>query len=122
MNCSIIIINSSLKGGFHSMKKFTTQKADQCIPKRVQNTLFSLVEKREIEYSRLYNQQPDYFSVFKLKILPNEIKVIFIQEEPEFNQIMTMKNKEYFKIDKIYVIRDDNSDISFLTMLLPEEY
>lgn len=104
------------------MKKFTTQKIKQSVPKNVQNTLFSLVEQREIEYSRLNNQQPDYLSVFKLKILANEIKIIFIQEEPEFNQIMTMKNKEYFTMDKIYVIRDDNSDISFLTMLLPEEY
>lgn len=104
------------------MKKFTTQNIKESIPKNVQNTLFSLVEKREIEYSRLYDQHPDYLSIFKLKVLPNEIKIIFNQEDPEFNQIMTIKNTEYFTIDKIYIVRDDNNDDTFLTMLTPEEY
>ncbi|QRN48615.1 DUF960 domain-containing protein [Macrococcoides bohemicum] len=104
------------------MKKFTTKTINHLVPKNVQSTLFSLVEKREIEYSRLFNKKPDYLSVFSLKILPNEIKIIFTQEDPEFNQIMTIKNSEYFAIDKIYIFRDDKSDDSFLTMLTPEEY
>lgn len=102
------------------MDKYITRGIHNHIPVNIQLLLWELVEIREKEIS---NKQPkDYFNLFKFHQDGNKIQVKHIQERPPFEKTILIQNKTLNIPSKVYVIREDDVDLSYYVMLLPDEY
>ncbi|MGC7607979.1 DUF960 family protein [Staphylococcus epidermidis] len=73
------------------------------------------------------DNQPDtdYLHIFRLKEDENILSIIHEQEQPtyklEYHYTNYIKNQNALP-KKVYVIREDDVDVFYYVMLLPEEY
>ena len=52
----------------------------------------------------------------------NQLYVKHKQERPEYVKIHKANYSKAININKVYIIREDDVDLSYYVMLLPEEY
>ncbi len=104
------------------MNRYITRGIANHLPAMLQQQLWKLVAQREQEQSEENEQCIDYFHIFEVNSYKNEIYINHKQERPYYAKIHETKYYQPININKVYVIREDNVDLSYYVMLLPEEY
>lgn len=99
---------------------FLTRGINECLPKSIQYLLWSLL------FENKDNENLDYLQIFELSYdrNVNQLKVIWRQEDPEFEKILYFTDVESLDNDmKVWVIcTAPGTEEEYSTMLLPEEY
>ncbi|OEK75255.1 DUF960 family protein [Staphylococcus equorum] len=103
------------------MNRYITRGIANNLPTNLQHLLWQLVAQRENEQSKELEEM-DYFHVFHFNMHNNQLYVKHKQERPDYVKIHETKYYQPININKVYVIREDNVDLSYYVMLLPEEY
>ncbi|PTK10474.1 hypothetical protein BU594_06315 [Staphylococcus arlettae] len=103
------------------MNRYITWGIANNLPMTLQRQLWQLVAKRENEQSKEL-EAIDYFHVFQFNMYNNQLYVKHKQERPEYVKIYKANVKQPININKVYIIREDDVDLSYYVMLLPEEY
>ena len=101
------------------INRYITRGINESIPLDLQILLWHMVEEKD--------NQPhtDYLHIFKLQEDDNMLSITHEQEQPayklEYHYINYEKNQNALP-KKVYVIREDDVDVFYYAMLLPEEY
>ncbi|MGI2244279.1 DUF960 family protein [Staphylococcus cohnii] len=103
------------------MNRYITRGIANNLPAILQHQLWQLVAQRENEQSKEL-EAIDYFHVFQFNIYNNQLYVKHKQERPEHVKIHKANYSKAININKVYIIREDDVDLSYYVMLLPEEY
>src|SRR5699024_1380085 len=103
------------------MNRYITRGIDQNLPTTLQHQLWQLVAKREHEQSKEL-EVIDYFHFFQFNMHNNQLYIKHKQERPEYVKIHKANYSKAININKVYIIREDDVDLSYYVMLLPEEY
>ncbi len=103
------------------VNRYITRGIANNLPINLQHQLWQLVSEREQELNK-DNTLVDYFHIFQFNTHHNEIYVNHKQERPEYVKIHKINYSKIININKVYIIREDDVDLSYYVMLLPEEY
>ena len=103
------------------MSRYITRGIAQNLPTTLQHQLWQVVAQRENEQSKEL-EEIDYFHVFQFNMHNNQLYIKHIQERPEYVKIHKANYSKAININKVYIIREDDVDLSYYVMLLPEEY
>ncbi|EHJ07399.1 DUF960 family protein [Staphylococcus simiae] len=103
------------------MTHYITRGIASHLPGSMQRQLWSLVHQREKEQNK-EAQKSDYFHIFEFDIHHHQLYIEHKQECPEYIKVHKANYSKTMMIDKVYVIREDDVDLSYYVMLLPEEY
>ncbi|MDW4068221.1 DUF960 family protein [Staphylococcus saprophyticus] len=103
------------------MERYITRGIANSLPAALQQQLWQLVEQRENEQSKKL-EDIDYFHIFRFNMKNSQLYVEHRQERPDYTKIHDARAKQPIKINKVYIIREDNVDLTYYIMLLPEEY
>ncbi|MGW7947742.1 DUF960 family protein [Staphylococcus sp. GDH8C109P] len=103
------------------MNRYITRGIAQNLPTTLQHQLWQLVAQRENEQSKEL-EEIDYFHVFQFNMYNNQLYVKHKQERSEYVKIHKTNYSKAININKVYIIREDDVDLSYYVMLLPEEY
>ncbi|MFH4922533.1 DUF960 family protein [Staphylococcus cohnii] len=103
------------------MNRYITRGIDQNLPTTLQHQLWQLVAQRENEQSKEL-EAIDYFHFFQFNMHNNQLFVKHQQERPEYVKIHKANYSKVININKVYIIREDDVDLSYYVMLLPNEY
>ncbi|HDK4804779.1 TPA: DUF960 domain-containing protein [Staphylococcus aureus] len=99
--------------------RYITRGINESIPLDLQILLWNMVKERD--------NQPhtDYLHIFRLQEDENILSITHEQEQPayklEYHYINYVKNQNTLP-KKVYVIRENDVDVFYYVMLLPEEY
>ena len=74
------------------------------------------------EESEENEQDIDYFHIFQFNTYKNQLYIKHKQERPEYVKIHKGNYSKAVNISKVYIIREDDVDLSYYVMLLPKEY
>ncbi|MGS7033190.1 DUF960 family protein [Staphylococcus aureus] len=102
-----------------NINRYITRGISEQLSLDLQILLWHMVEEKD--------NQPhtDYLHIFKLQEDDNMLSITHEQEQPayklEYHYINYEKNKNALP-KKVYVIREDDVDVFYYVMLLPEEY
>lgn len=108
--------------GEMSMERYITRGIATYLPAILQQQIWKLVDQREQEQLEENEQDIDYFNIFKVNSYKGELYIKHKQERPDYAKISETKYHQPININKVYVIREDDVDLSYYVMLLPEEY
>src|SRR5699024_5256172 len=103
------------------MNRYITRGIANSLPISLQKQLWQLVSERENEQSKEL-EEIDYFHVFQFNMHNNQLYVKHKQERPEYVKIHKANYSKAININKVYIIREDDVDLSYYVMLLPDEY
>ena len=103
------------------MNRYITRGIDQNLPTTLQHQLWQLVAQREKEQSKEL-EAIDYFHFFQFNMHNNQLYVKHKQERPEYVKTHKANYSKAIIMNKVYIIREDDVDLSYYVMLLPEEY
>ncbi|MEB7800870.1 DUF960 domain-containing protein [Staphylococcus xylosus] len=103
------------------MNRYITRGIDNNLPITLQHQLWQLVAQRENEQSKEL-EEIDYFHIFQFNMHNNQLYIKHKQERPEYVKTHKANVKQSIGINKVYIIREDDVDLSYYVMLLPEEY
>ena len=103
------------------MNRYITWGIANNLPMTLQRQLWQLVAKRENEQSKEL-EAIDYFHIFQFNMHNDQLYIKHKQERPEYVKIYKANVKQPININKVYIIREDDVDLSYYVMLLPEEY
>ncbi|EYQ98667.1 hypothetical protein W284_02237 [Staphylococcus aureus DAR3163] len=103
------------------MNRYITRGIANSLPISLQKQLWQLVSERENEQSKEL-EEIDYFHVFQFNMHNNQLYVKHKQERPEYVKIHKANYSKAINMNKVYIIREDDVDLSYYVMLLPEEY
>ena len=101
------------------INRYITRGISEHLSLDLQILLWNMVKERD-------NQpQTDYLHIFRLQEDENILSIIHEQEQPayklEYHYTNYIKNQNALP-KKVYVIREDDVDVFYYVMLLPEEY
>ncbi|MDW4191198.1 DUF960 family protein [Staphylococcus saprophyticus] len=103
------------------MNRYITRGIVQNLPTALQHQLWQFVAQRENEQSKEL-EAIDYFHVFQFNMHNNQLYVKHKQERPVYVKTHKANVKQPINVNKVYIIREDDVDLSYYVMLLPEEY
>ncbi|MCD8892246.1 DUF960 domain-containing protein [Staphylococcus nepalensis] len=103
------------------MNRYITRGIDNNLPIILQQQLWKLVAQRENKQSK-EREAIDYFHVFQFNMHNNQLYVKYKQERPAYVKTHKANVKQPINVNKVYIIREDDVDLSYYVMLLPEEY
>ncbi|WP_210143137.1 DUF960 family protein [Staphylococcus sp. GDX8P65P] len=103
------------------MNRYITRGIANNLPITLQQQLWQLVVQRENEQSKEL-EAIDYFHIFQFNMHNNQLYIKHKQERPEYVKTHKENVKQSIDINKVYIIREDDVDLSYYVMLLPEEY
>lgn len=103
------------------MNRYITNGIVQHLPTALQHQLWQFVAQRENKQSK-EREAIDYFHVFQFNMHNNQLYIKHKQERPEYVKIHKANYSKAIDINKVYVIREDDVDLSYYVMLLPDEY
>ncbi|MFQ3800807.1 DUF960 family protein [Staphylococcus equorum] len=104
------------------MERYITRGIANYLPAILQQQVWKLVAQREQEQSEENEQGIDYFHIFEFNSYKGELYIKHKQERPDYAKILETKYHQPININKVYVIREDDVDLSYYVILLPEEY
>lgn len=103
------------------MNRYITRGIANHLPAMLQQQLWKLVAQREHEQFD-DNESLDYFHIFQFNMHNSQLYIKHKQERPEYVKIHKANYSKAININKVYIIREDDVDLSYYVMLLPEEY
>ncbi|GEP99451.1 hypothetical protein SAR03_04890 [Staphylococcus arlettae] len=103
------------------MNKYITRGIANSLPISLQKQLWQLVSERENGQSKEL-EAIDYFHIFQFNMHNNQLYIKHQQERPEYIKTHKANYSKAININKVYIIREDDVDLSYYVMLLPEEY
>lgn len=103
------------------MERYITRSIDSNLPTILQQQLWKFVAQRENEQFKEL-EAIDYFHIFQFNMHNDKLYVKHKQERPEYVKIHKANYSKAININKVYIIREDDVDLSYYVMLLPEEY
>ncbi|SCS78717.1 DUF960 family protein [Staphylococcus caeli] len=103
------------------MNRYITRGIANSLPITLQKQLWQLVSEREQEQSKEL-EAIDYFHIFQFNMHNNQLYIKHKQERPAYVKTHKANIKQPININKVYIIREDDVDLSYYVMLLPEEY
>lgn len=112
--------NERYRKGEMSMERYITRGIANYLPEALQQQLWKIVSYIEHEQSK--EQVTDYFHIFQFNMYSDQLYIKHKQERPDYVKIHKANYKQPLNINKVYVIREDDVDLSYYVMLLPEEY
>ena len=112
--------NERYRKGEMSMERYITRGIANYLPAMLQQQLWKIVSNREHEQSK--EQVTDYFHIFQFNMYSDQLYIKHKQERPEYVKIHKANYSKIININKVYIIREDDIDLSYYVMLLPEEY
>ena len=104
------------------MNRYITRGTANHLPAMLQQQIWNLVAQREQEQSKEIEQDIDYFNIFEVNSYKGKLYIKHKQEHPDYAKVHETKYHQPININKVYVIREDDVDLSYYVMLLPEEY
>ena len=104
-----------------SMERYITRGIANHLPAMLQQQLWKLVAQRENEQFKEL-EEIDYFHIFQFNMHNSQLYIKHKQERPEYVKIHKANYSKAININKVYIIREDDVDLSYYVMLLPEEY
>ena len=101
------------------INRYITRGISEYLSLDLQILLWNMVKERD------YQGHTDYLHIFKIQEDDNMLSIIHEQEQPAYKLEYHYTN--YVKTQnalpkKVYVIREDDVDVFYYVMLLPEEY
>ena len=103
------------------MERYITRGIANSLPIILQKQLWQLVAQRENEQFKEL-EEIDYFHIFQFNMHNSQLYIKHKQERPEYVKIHKANYSKAININKVYIIREDDVDLSYYVMLLPEEY
>ena len=103
------------------MNKYITRGIANNLPISLQKQLWQLVAQRENEQSEKL-EAIDYFHIFQFNMHNNQLYIKHQQERPAYVKTHKANVKQSIDINKVYIIKEDDVDLSYYIMLLPNEY
>ncbi|WP_192977710.1 DUF960 family protein [Mammaliicoccus vitulinus] len=103
------------------MERYITRSIANYLPAMLQQQLWKLVAQRENEQFKEL-EEIDYFHIFQFNMHNSQLYIKHKQERPEYVKIHNANYSKAININKVYIIREDDVDLSYYVMLLPEEY
>ncbi|PTF96609.1 DUF960 family protein [Staphylococcus chromogenes] len=103
------------------MNRYITRGIDNNLPITLQHQLWQLVAQRENEQSKEL-EEIDYFHIFQFNMHNDRLYIKHKQERPTYVKTYKSNVKHPININRLYIIREDDIDLSYYVMLLPEEY
>ena len=103
------------------MNKYITRGIANSLPISLQKQLWQLVSERENGQSKEL-EAIDYFHIFQFNMHNDQLCIKHKQERPEYIKTHKANYSKAININKVYIIREDDVDLSYYVMLLPEEY
>ena len=113
--------NERYRKGEMSSKRYITRSIANYLPAMLQQQLWKLVAQRENEQFKEL-EEIDYFHIFQFNMHNSQLYIKHKQERPEYVKIHKANYSKAININKVYIIREDDVDLSYYVMLLPEEY
>lgn len=113
--------NERYRKGEMSMERYITRGIASNLPEALQQQLWKLVAQRENEQFKEL-EEIDYFHIFQFNMHNSQLYIKHKQERPEYVKIHKANYSKAININKVYIIREDDVDLSYYVMLLPEEY
>lgn len=113
--------NERYRKGEMSMKRYITRSIANYLPAMLQQQLWKLVAQRENEQFKEL-EEIDYFHIFQFNMHNSQLYIKHKQERPEYVKIHKANYSKAININKVYIIREDDVDLSYYVMLLSEEY
>lgn len=113
--------NERYRKGEMSMERYITRGIASNLPETLQQQLWKLVAQRENEQFKEL-EEIDYFHIFQFNMHNSQLYIKHKQERPEYVKIHKANYSKAININKVYIIREDDVDLSYYVMLLPEEY
>lgn len=113
--------NERYRKGEMSMERYITRDIANYLPAMLQQQLWKLVAQRENEQFKEL-EEIDYFHIFQVNMHNSQLYIKHKQERPEYVKIHKANYSKTININKVYIIREDDVDLSYYVMLLPEEY
>jgi len=113
--------NERYRKGEMSMKRYITRSIANYLPAMLQQQLWKLVAQRENEQFKEL-EEIDYFHIFQFNMHNSQLYIKHKQERPEYVKIHKANYSKAININKVYIIREDDVDLSYYVMLIPEEY
>lgn len=103
------------------MNKYITRGIANSLPISLQKQLWQLVSERENGQSKEL-EAIDYFHIFQFNMHNDQLYIKHKQERPEYIKTHKANYSKAININKVYIIREDDVDLSYYVMLLLEEY
>ena len=103
------------------MNRYITNGIVQHLPTALQHQLWQFVAQRENKQSK-EREAIDYFHVFQFNMHNNQLYIKHQQERPAYVKTHKANVKQSIDINKVYTIKEDDVDLSYYIMLLPNEY
>ncbi|WP_210127848.1 DUF960 family protein [Staphylococcus sp. GDX8P114P-2] len=103
------------------MNRYITRGIANNLPFTLQHQLWQLVVRREQTQSK-GKESLDYFHIFQFNMHNNQLYIKHKQERPEYVKFHKANYSKAININRVYIIREDDIDLSYYVMLLPEEY
>ncbi|HDJ3446379.1 TPA: hypothetical protein PQA32_001641 [Staphylococcus aureus] len=103
------------------MNRYITQGIANNLPIILQQQLWKIVAQRENEQSKEL-EAIDYFHIFQFNMHNDQLYIKHKQERPKYIKTHKANYSKAININKVYIIREDDVDLSYYVMLLPEEY
>ena len=113
--------NERYRKGEMSMERYITRGIANYLPEMLQQQLWKLAAQRENEQFKEL-EEIDYFHIFQFNMHNSQLYIKHKQERPEYVKIHKANYSKAININKVYIIREDDVDLSYYVMLLPEEY
>ena len=113
--------NERYRKGEMSMERYITRGIANYLPEMLQQQLWKLVAQLENEQFKEL-EEIDYFHIFQFNMHNSQLYIKHKQERPEYVKIHKANYSKAININKVYIIREDDVDLSYYVMLLPEEY
>ena len=103
------------------MNRYITRGIANNLPFTLQHQLWQIVIQREQEQSK-GKESLDYFHIFQFNMHNDQLYIKHKQERPKYVKIHKANYSKAINMNKVYIIREDDVDLSYYVMLLPEEY
>lgn len=103
------------------MNRYITRGIANNLPTTLQHLLWQLVAQRENEQFKEL-EAIDYFHIFHFNMHNNQLYIKHKQELPEYVKTHKANYSKAINMNKVYIIREDDVDLSYYVMLLPGEY
>lgn len=113
--------NERYRKGAIMMERYITRGIASNLSETLQQQLWTLVSQRENEQSKEL-EEIDYFHIFQFNMHNSQLYIKHKQERPEYVKIHKANYSKAININKVYIIREDDVDLSYYVMVLPEEY
>lgn len=103
------------------MNRYITRGIAQNLPTTLQHQIWQLISEHENEQFKEL-EAIDYFHVFQFNMHNNQLYIKHQQERPAYAKTHKANVKQSIDINKVYIIKEDDVDLSYYIMLLPNEY